>query len=293
MAETNHFETTNELSDVHHVLLEMMKITVGIFEKHHLRYALYCGTLLGAIRHKGFVPWDDDVDIVMPLEDYRKFLRIASTELPEGYTLQTPFNSRTHLFSWLRIYKDGTTMLKRSQFAVDTTWGMFIDVYPMIGQWPVACLRSLQVKLIMFAKGLLLMDFYRVTGNYGNNLVRIKKLLQCLPAPFHRFFARLFLRLTMWPMDKSKRVSSIDLAPFSFKYDRSWWKETVKSDFEDTHFNVPAEYDKILTLIYGDYMTPPPEKNRFGHGAEKGDMIYDVNRDYREYREELLRSQGS
>ena len=66
-----------DLSDIHAVQLEMMKTLAAVFEKNGLRYALYCGTLLGAIRHRGFIPWDDDVDLVMPLEDYRRFLRLA------------------------------------------------------------------------------------------------------------------------------------------------------------------------------------------------------------------------
>ena len=86
-----------DLSDIHAVQLEMMKTLAAVFEKNGLRYALYCGTLLGAIRHRGFIPWDDDVDLVMPLEDYRRFLRLAAKELPRGYVVLTPENILPYL----------------------------------------------------------------------------------------------------------------------------------------------------------------------------------------------------
>ena len=126
-----------DLSDIHAVQLEMMKTLAAVFEKNGLRYALYCGTLLGAIRHRGFIPWDDDVDLVMPLEDYRRFLRLAAEELPRGYVVLTPENSDTHIIPWAKVFLDGTTMMSKSQVAYDTHWGVFIDIYPMIGECPV------------------------------------------------------------------------------------------------------------------------------------------------------------
>ena len=174
--ETNNDGKKTDLSAVHKAQLEMLKAVAAVLEEHKLRYCLYCGTLLGAIRHKGFIPWDDDIDLVMPLKDYRKFLRIASRVLPEGCRLQAPGKDAKHFCAWAKVYRDGTTMMKRSQAAYDANWSLYIDIYPMIGEYPLSRLRPLQGKLIQAAKSLLLMDFYRVTGNYGNNLVRIKKL---------------------------------------------------------------------------------------------------------------------
>ena len=286
--ETNNDGKKTDLSAVHKAQLEMLKAVAAVLEEHKLRYCLYCGTLLGAIRHKGFIPWDDDIDLVMPLKDYRKFLRIASRVLPEGCRLQAPGKDAKHFCAWAKVYRDGTTMMKRSQAAYDANWSLYIDIYPMIGEYPLPRLRPLQGKLIQAAKSLLLMDFYRITGNYGTRHISAKKRLQAVPRPIRQAAARFLLSLAMWPTEKSERIGSIVAAPFCCKFERAWWSRMSRAAFEDAEFTVPAEYDKILTRIYGDYMTPPPEEKRYGHDSGTGDIIYDANRDYGAYREELL-----
>ena len=273
-----------DLSDIHAVQLEMMKTLAAVFEKNGLRYALYCGTLLGAIRHRGFIPWDDDVDLVMPLEDYRRFLRLAAKELPRGYVVLTPENSDTHIIPWAKVFLDGTTMMSKSQAAYDTHWGVYIDIYPMIGECPVRVLRKMQTIAIRFVKLLLSLDYFLC-------LSRISwkgRLFRVLPLSLRRRIANCLLHLCMRPMEKSRRIGSVDAALFCGKYDRSWWEHMIKVPFEDAEFVVPAEYDRILTRMYGDYMTPPPKAWRYGHDYGAGDMIYDTHKDYREYRKELL-----
>ena len=273
-----------DLSDIHAVQLEMMKTLAAVFEKNGLRYALYCGTLLGAIRHRGFIPWDDDVDLVMPLEDYRRFLRLAAKELPRGYVVLTPENSDTHVVPWAKVCLDGTTMMSKSQAAYDTHWGLFVDIYPMIGEHPARVLRKMQTKTIQFIKTVLSLDYYQSLSciSWKGRLFRV------LPLSLRRRIANCLLHLCMRPMEKSRRIGSIDGASFCGKYDRTWWEHMTKAPFEDAEFVVPAEYDRILTRMYGDYMTPPPKAWRYGHDYGAGDMIYDTHKDYREYRKELL-----
>ena len=289
-----------DLAGIQKVLLEMIKTLADVCEKNGLRYCLYCGTLLGAIRHRGFIPWDNDADIVMPLTDYRRLLRIAERELPEGYVLQYPGHGAGHINPWAKLYKTGTTMLLRSQAAFDKNWGIYIDIYPMIGGPSAPWLRKAQQFLLKAAKGLMAIDLFQKTGNYdlasewlqatGNSekYLLAVRLLQVIPGPVRRAAARLLLRLTMLPTEKSSRIGSIDSADFCLKFERAWWKQTTTAVFEDGEFAVPAEYDRILTTIYGDYMTPPPKDQQVSHGSGKGDVIYDVHRDYSEYRKELL-----
>ena len=277
-----------DLSEIHAVLLEMLKALADFFEQNGLRYSLYCGTLLGAIRHKGFIPWDDDADLVMPLKDYRRFLRLAAKGLPEGLAIQAPQISPNAFHPWARIFKNGTTMLPRSWMAYDTHGGIFVDIYPMIGAFSPPLLRKLQAKSIQLAAGLLRVHLHRAAGDFGTDHVFLKKCLQFVPRFLLRSVSRFLLRLSMRPIEKSSHIGSIDGAPFSGKYDRSVWKQTIKVPFADAEFPAPAEYDRILKIIYGDYMTPVPEWMRVGHDHGTKGIIYDAHRDYREYRSEIL-----
>ncbi len=286
--ETEYHERETSLADVHKVLLEMMKTLTAVFENHGLRYALYCGTLLGAIRHGGFIPWDDDADIVMPLKDYRRFLRIAAKELPEDYVLQTPENSVTYINPWAKVYKAGTTMLLRSRAVYNMNWGLSVDIYPMIGGPSASWLRSAQQFLIKVARGLLAADYLHATGYSEREYVSAIKRIRRIPRPIRRAVARFLLRLTMQPPERSRRIGSIDSADFCLKYDRAWWDRTTTAVFEDAEFVIPAEYDRVLAVMYGDYMTPPPKALQYSHGFGSRDLIYDIHKDYQEYREELL-----
>ena len=153
-------------------------------------------------------------------------------------------------------------------------------------------IKRLQQKMIMAAKGLLWINWNGATGNYGKRYVSLKKKVLKIPRPVRWAAARFLLWLTMRPVEKSRRVGSIDSADFSLKYDKTWWDRAVKAEFEDTEFVIPAEYDKVLTVMYGDYMTPPAEAKRYAHGEGAGDVIYDIHRDYREYRDELLKNKS-
>ena len=285
----NREDTVRTLNDIHAVQLEMLKTLDAVFDRHGLRYSLYCGTLLGAIRHKGFIPWDDDVDLVMPLTDYRRFLRIAQKELPAGYVVLSPETSRRTNVPWIKVCLDGTTMLRRSQAAYDTHWGLFIDIYPMLGEPRRDWMKKLQPRSIEYARRILFQDYYRAMETEKKTGATFKqRLVRMIPGPVRRLAMLAALRLGMRPTENSLRVGSIDAAKFMCKFDRSWWDGMIKVPFEDAAFAVPAQYDRILTLIYGDYMTPPPESKRYGHGCSADDMIYDTHRDYREYRKELL-----
>lgn len=120
------------IEELHQIELEMLKRLVTFFEEHDLKYTIYCGTLLGAVRHKGFIPWDDDVDLAMPLEDYRKFLEL-SAELGPEYSVVHFDNSDHTYYNWARVCNDKTTLLKKDQDRYIDDYGVAIDVYPFIG----------------------------------------------------------------------------------------------------------------------------------------------------------------
>ena len=91
---------------IHTVELDMLKAVAHLCEDHGLRYSIYCGTLLGAVRHKGFIPWDDDVDIAMPLKDFRRFKKVVH-KLPERFSCVCFDNTPDSIWPWIRIVANG------------------------------------------------------------------------------------------------------------------------------------------------------------------------------------------
>ena len=270
-----------DMEAIHAVELEMLKAVDALCEKHGIRYTMYCGTLLGAVRHGGFIPWDDDVDLAMPLKDYRKFLRVAK-ELPKQFVCCHYGNTPDYFFPWARIAAEGTTYLPPEYAALDIPWGLVIDIYPFVGTWPSLKLLDLQNRLLLFARRLRHAAAYRARGDEGF----VKKLLCRIPFPIRKALSDILLRLVMRDPEKAERVGTIDAAPLAGKYTWSDWRDMIRLPFEDGEFMAPANYDRILRKMYGDYMQLPPPEQRTGHSIKN--IIIDPNRDYQLYRQEIL-----
>ena len=273
-----------DMGAIHAVELDMLKAVTRLCDEHSLRYSLYCGTLLGAVRHKGFIPWDDDVDLVMPLKDYRKFQKVCH-ELPERFSCIYYDNTPNAYWLWTRVVANGTTFLPLLDGALDVPWGIFLDIYPMIGAAKTQFGVKLQDKLLLLARRLRTVDLYRAIKDKGI----IKQILYRIPFPVRRAVSDLILRLVMKDPKKSSRIGTVDAAPFRGKFDLEDWKEMTRLPFEDAEFSAPAKYDKLLHIMYCDYMRIPPQRARKPHFLKdrKQEYIVDPHRDYRLYRQEL------
>ena len=269
--------------------LEMLTDVTSFCERNSIRYTLYCGTLLGAIRHKGFIPWDDDVDIAMPLADYRRFLEIAD-QLPAKYVVQSPENTPGHLVTWTKVYLDGTTFMPVIASNLDTHWGIFIDIYPFIGAANTPFGERLQSSALKTAYFLRFADLFRcqkgdeAEANPKKRL--IKQMLAAIPAPIRRATSNGLLKLCMKDPEKSERVGTIDAAWFSGKYLWSDWENITTGEFEGHMYAMPKNYAKILVMMYGNFMQLPPEDARTPH-YESIRVLRDTKHDYREYQREL------
>ncbi len=240
------------------VLLQMLKEIDRICRKHHIPYLLFSGTLLGAVREGGFIPWDDDADVVMMRDAYERFLQVAEQELDgEEFFLQKEFSEHWPMF-FSKLRKNGTTCLER-YIPKDpkTHMGVYVDIFPCDNLYGAAFLRKIQFWLskIVIAKSL------DQRGYLTDS--RIKKFVQrccrCLPkkrlARFvqHRTGAGECMVHTFFG-GASKYEKNI--------YPRAWLSETIEIPFENHIFPVSAHYHELLTQLYGAYMVPPPEEER-------------------------------
>lgn len=257
------------------ILIEVDRIC----KKHNIKYFLNAGTLLGAVRHKGFIPWDDDVDICMPLKDYRKFKKVCKKELSSKYFLQSFDTDLTSIW-YTKIRKNGTTAIESGYSDKPFHQGIWVDVFPLIGvkqdpRW----LKSI-AKRAVFAKKLLTKK-----NNYiheDKDLSALKKLHRIVPLWLVRLFAKaVYITTFKNPENYEFCYCLWAEKKFKAKYSSSLFSNSCEVEFEGHLFPAPENCDEYLTIEYGDYMTPPPPEKR--NGGSHTIEIVDLKKDYTYY----------
>lgn len=224
-------------------MLEILKEVDQICKKHNIQYWLSSGTLLGAVRHGGFIPWDDDLDIEMQREDFKKFMSVLSQELPENLTLQSDKSDRNYIYFYPRIRDKNSYIYERSeQNRALKEKGAFIDVFPLESTFLV-CHKIVAKLLSSFAWRLVLKtgfkrkmyDIYRFV--LAKMVIPFFRLISCL-APTNRLYHSLG---SFFHIPRYKN----EIFPLT------------QISFEGCDFPCPHDYDKYLNRLYGDYMRLP------------------------------------
>ena len=257
------------------VLLELLHELDRVCKKHHIPYVMFSGSALGAVRHGGIIPWDDDLDVSMLRRDYERFLKAAPAELKEQYYLQAE-GSEHWMMNFSKLRKNNTTCLEKFHPKDNKMHqGIYIDIFPCDNASDKEWVRKLQfyVSRIPLAKSLW-------KRGYETNSIKKKIFMAaCCLLP-----AKPFLSLAML----KKRTDSGYVQTFlsctsRYKkgiYKRSWFTETVEMDFEDMRVPVSAHYDDLLTTMYGDYRKIPDEEER---KIKEHAILIDTERNYTEY----------
>jgi len=256
--------TEMTLKDIQRVSLEILKHIHQVCEKNGLKYCIFYGTLIGAIRHQGYIPWDDDVDIAMKRKDYDQLMRIIKEEESESnpYYVDHYSYSNDYPYYIMRICD------KRTMINFDSTThncGVFVDVYPLddtggdIEYWN----RNV-AKVNRMKKYMILCTYKSIL--YGSN---IWHKLGNIPLLIYsrikgtRFFNNKIDKLAKQFNGKNSGyigVPAWEKYPCQFK--EEWLKEYTLIPFEDTKVYAPIDYDNVLKAKYGDYMKLPPESAR-------------------------------
>lgn len=254
-----------------------------ICDKHGIKYILHYGTLLGAIRHGGFIPWDDDVDIAVPWNDYRKLIDVLNKEYSEKYFAQNIWTDRKFPLLWTQIRVNGTTSMPVEYCSYDIHWGMCIDVFVLVAAERDEEKRRKRIKTIAFAKSLMAKEYAELVGQKTTG--RRQRLINRIPRGVRRLLVDAVLKRTAREPEEGGLVSPLQNPKKVYAYDDIL--HTEQHAFESKVFSIPRGYDNVLKVEYKDYMTLPPEEKRGGHEQALGEIINDIHKDYQEYREEL------
>lgn len=266
---------------------QILMDVVDVCDRNNIMYYLSSGTLLGAVRHQGFIPWDDDIDIEIPINDYYRFLKIAQKELGDEYFVQTSMTDPNYHFAYTRIRKNNTTFLNPYDLTYKVHHGIWLDVFPLVAVNPGLPLQ-IERKIISLS------NFVQIGEKINTHKPEFQKMLGPVGMAIMNAFSRL-------PMKTRQKIHNLILQPiYNANPDKcthraNIWgnittyfpKEVYEGEpqelcFEGTMFKVPHDYKRYLEIKYGDYMTLPPEDQRTGHGMN---IIIDLDNSYEKYME--------
>ena len=255
-----------DIKKVHNRILETLLTVDRVCKEHNLRYYIIAGTLLGAVRHKGFIPWDDDLDMGMLRRDYEKFCRIAPEKLKPEYCLQTWYTEPNYALPFGKVMKRNTVYLENKKTRRLENNGIYVDIFPYDYAPEDAAERNqLTASLLSIYRVKLMKSGYRPWQE--NDRIIWKKRIGYL----YYQVKSLFVTQQTLARDYDTLAVAVHDSPVICErngrtkldcYERAWIEELADYTFEGETFKGPKDYDSYLRSLYGEYMVLPPEGER-------------------------------
>ena len=233
-------------------------------EQNSLRYYLSFGTLLGAVRHNDTIPWDYDIDILMPRSDLNKFLELTKNQ--DAMENITVFSWVTHKKYYLPFVKvcDSRTRLVITKTTNPLPLGIWVDIFPLDGISDDPQENDALQKQCLSLVGKATHP-YIVPTNYKERLAKIPPIISSVFTPSSSYLSTLAEVASKYDFDKSKRVAvvaSLEMQVEKGAIKKEWLDTPVMLPFGDREYSCPSAYDEYLRMLYGDYMQLPPEEKR-------------------------------
>jgi len=261
------------IRDVQKIQIEILLEFDRICKKHNIKYQLFAGTLLGAIRHKGFIPWDDDIDVCLLRQDYNKFLEVCNTELDGKYFLQNYKTDRNSRLQFSKIRKNNTIFKMDMYKDINIHHGVFIDVFPLDNFEMETFLGRLHQKLVNILYSI---SWLRSRNSCYNAKSPIRKyiklcifyLLKLVP----RYIYDRLLEKVISALNKkeTKYVTHFTNGAslqrcYKYMMNKCDFYDIISGEFEGHLFPIPKNYDSVLRRLFGDYMEFPPKEQQKPH----------------------------
>lgn len=280
-----------EIRDIQSIILDIFRSVDKVCRENDLRYFAIGGTCLGAVRHGGFIPWDDDLDIAMPREDYERFKKIAAKQLPHNLKIFDVGQGKHYTCYFMKVHNTNTTFIEKGMSIYpDRYTGVYVDIMPLDG--------------IPFGRWKRKFYFMRL-----RNLMRLDWNRKCIRNPMFAkeghfvkriFWSVIYIFIKRLPdnyfsdkyAETQKAYSYDDSRDLCYTWSKraakvifpkSDFKDYVLLPFEDTKMRCPVGYDNFLTVLFKDYMKLPPREQRVPcHDTD----IIDLENPYTYYRKE-------
>ncbi|OPZ32555.1 MAG: LicD family protein [Tenericutes bacterium ADurb.BinA124] len=246
------------MTDLQKVILDIYKEIKKICDANNIRYFAIGGTSIGAERHKGFIPWDDDLDIAIPNTDYQKFVDCCKTSLPDYLRIFDYHESEHCLIYWNKIHNSNTTFLEKNTYKYkDYHYGVFVDVMPMYGVPDDIEEYNRKIKMFRILNTLRQNSFEQLSAK--------KKLAKAFATPLLILFPRSYWVRKMdiyqakYDFDKSKKVGyTWHTLNDKLVFEREWFNDFIDLPFEDTTMRCCRGNKEMLKRQFGDYLKLPP-----------------------------------
>ncbi len=247
------------------IQLKILKYTADICKENNIKYFLGGGTLLGAIRHKGYIPWDDDIDIMIPREDYEKLIELFSVNENSDYKLLCYKNCDDYYYPFAKIVNKRTKM-EELKFNDIKEMGIYIDVFP------IDFLPNNEKKIKQIFKKY--DKIYKLVA-----IQNARCLNKVTESKIKLFLKKLLLPIVRKPKVRKMLLKKIDKLAYNYKdtdkvacisgryleveiMPKEYISDSILVDFEDMKFTIPVGYDEYLRKHYGDYMKLPPKEKQ-------------------------------
>lgn len=287
-------ENMEQLKEVWHIEVDLLHRLLEVCRLHGLRCWMADGTLLGAVRHKGFIPWDNDLDVVMMCQDYDRLLQLGPNAFQHPYFLQTAYTDKHYYHGHAQLRNSMTAAIRPFDSHRPFNQGIFIDIFPLDAVPEDAEQRSYVIRRIRkITRFLHAYDTpILLSGRFGLVFRKWKCRWQVWRHGWQNIFREVDNVLLATQVEQCSQVAEISFSGYDFLLDKHIFDHTVMLPFEDIEVPAPGNYDLFLRSVYGDDNMTPLQT-----GTAHDDMLFDVHRSYTEllpqarrlYRQKQLR----
>ncbi len=273
------YEEITSVEEIQKMELGIMEYIHEVCEKIGVKYFLAYGSLIGAVRHHGFIPWDDDMDICMLREDYEKLQDYLINNSDTRYEVMSYKNNRNYVYPFMKVM-DNQTYLLEEDVRIDSKMGIYVDIFPIDGYEDNPEFKNKMTKIIK-KRQLSCYTFKGITNRKSvvNSLLRYISVIIFYFTDTNKFVKQID------ELAKSRKVEDYEFVDYLIYKDmnkpvwrKEWLQEVIVGNFEGKKFMIPADFHDILTSDYGDYMQLPPIESQVSHHDFKLWKIVDISK---------------